>query len=368
MRILNVSAFFESHSGGIEIVAGQLARALGKRGHESRLAAAALDPIPQDTDFTAIPLTATDPLERLLGLPMPVPRAAARRTLQREIMEADAIVVHDALYSTSVLAQRYATKYRKPWLLIQHIGAIPYANPVLRAALKTANRLVTKPMLERAPQVVFISDTVRRYFDGLNWRSEPKLLFNGVDSALFHPPAEPRETGTHQRKKILFVGRFVEKKGLPVLRELAVQQPEWDFLLVGSGPIDPVGWQLPNIKLLGRKNRPELAEIFRNSDALVLPSVGEGFPLVIQEAMATGIPVYCGTESAIADPNATRYLTGIEIDLGDPQKTAQQFSQEIENGPCGPNLSASAYARATYDWDANAAWIDQRLTAVCDRA
>ncbi|MCB2089568.1 MAG: glycosyltransferase family 4 protein [Sphingomonadaceae bacterium] len=362
MRILTVSAFFPSHGGGVEIVAGELANALARRGHESRLTGAAFDIAPQDEAAIPVPITCTDPVERFAGLPMPLPSRAARQQLAEEIEAADALVIHDALYASSQLARRHADRLGKPWMLIQHIGAIPYNSAMLRLVLGVANRLVTRPMLERAPQAVFISDTVRRYFAGANWASSPHLLFNGVDIALFHPPATPRKA--QPRPQLLFVGRFVEKKGLAVLREFAALRPDCDVLLAGGGPIDPAGWQLPNIHVLGRKSRAELAALYRQSDALLLPSVGEGFPLVVQEAMASGLPVFCGEETAAADPDASAFLHGIAIDLRDPGATALRLSEALDQAQLGIQQEAASYAARAYDWDRNAEWIEQRLAAL----
>ena len=51
---------------------------------------------------------------------------------------------------------------------------------------------------------------------------------------------------------------------------------------------------------------PGLAELYRASDVFVLPSQGEGFPLVVQEALACGLPVVCGDESTGADAEPRR--------------------------------------------------------------
>lgn len=369
LRILTVSAFFESHGGGIEIVAGELARALGRRGHDSRLTAAALDPAPEDASLTAVPLAARDPMEAMTGLPMPLPNAAARRKLEREVREADALVIHDALYSTSLLASSYAERHRKPWILIQHIGAIPYSSAALRAVLGVANRVVTAPMLARVPQAAFISDAVRRQFAHLSYSRPPQLLFNGVDSALFRPSKNGESQAIRDRQGLpssrpllLFVGRFVEKKGLSILHRFAALRPDCDLLMVGSGPIDPAGWNRNNVRVLGRKSRLELAELYRACDALILPSAGEGYPLVIQEAMATGLRVYCGTDSAAADPDGARFLTGLVVDLGDPERTAHRFADAIKLTNAGPDRAAAAYARNAYDWDRNAEWLVQTFS------
>lgn len=368
MRILIVSAFFEGHGGGIEIVAGTMARALARLGHECRWAAAAFDTPPADPLIEAVALQSADPLERWTGLPMPLPSRAARRRLEQEVSGADAVIVHDALYVSSLLAARYASKHRKPWILVQHIGVIPYTNPVLRLAMATANRLIARPLLAAAPQAVFISDAVRGTFAGPRWKSAPSLLLNGVDHQLFRFPAaadrrraRQRFSMSDDRRELLFVGRFVEKKGLSTLRELASANPDWRISLVGSGPIDPAAWNLTNVRLLGRMTREHLAELYRAADALVLPSVGEGFPLVVQEAMACGLPVFCGLDSAAADPGAGSMLNALKVEPADPTSTARRFEAAIEACNVGPDERLSAYARKTYDSDRNARWLVKRF-------
>lgn len=375
MRILNVSAFYEAHGGGIEIVAGATARALARRGHKCRWAAAGFDQFPYDPLIEAVQLAASDPLERWTGLPMPVPRRAARGMLEGEVANADAVIIHDALYLSSLLAAHYARRHRKPWILIQHIGTIPYISPLLRAAIGSANRLVTRSLLTSAPQAVFISDAVRQYFAGTAWRSEPALLLNGVDHELFQLPHEGARTALRkrvgmsgERSQLLFVGRFVEKKGLPALRELAKANPQWDLSLVGNGPIDPAVWDLDNVRVLGRKSRKETADLYRAADALVLPSVGEGFPLVVQEAMACGLPIFCGLDSAAADPRAKKLLHAIQVEPSDPVATARLLAKAIKSAALGPNSHLADYARENYDWDANAAWLERTFECLRSEA
>lgn len=376
MRILTVSAFFETHGGGIEIVAGALASALAQRGHDSRLTGAAFDAAPMDKSITAVPLPAYDPVERHLGIPMPIPTKKGRHQLALEVAAADAIIIHDSLYVSSILAARTAAKLRKPWVLIQHIGAIPYSSAVMRTTLAAANLFITRNMLHQAMQAVFISDVVRRHFDGVQYRRRPVLMFNGVDKLLFRP-ARPGEKVAAQSEfglrvgcalRLLFVGRFVEKKGLAALRALAASRPDYELILVGNGPLDPTIWNLKNVRLLGRRSREELARLYRACDALVLPSVGEGFPLVVQEALASGLPVYCGHDSAAADPGATPYLHGISVDPNNPAETAQNLQNAIDANPPSNRKAAAAYASGRYDWDINAKEIEAMISVARGQA
>ena len=151
--------------------------------------------------------------------------------------------LHDCLYLPNVVAYAAARLARKPVLVTQHVGMIPYRNPALRALLFAAYRVLARIVLGGATQVAFVSDSVRRYFGGfVDFRSPPELVFNGVDTGVFRPLDAARrqalraELGARpDAPLLLFVGRFVEKKGLPVLHELAERLPEARWLFAAGG-------------------------------------------------------------------------------------------------------------------------------------
>lgn len=117
-----------------------------------------------------------------------------------------------------------------------------------------------------------------------------------------------------EARLILTVGRFTEQKGYRFLAEAAapvVQQcPEVRLLWVGDGPereplrrqVDRLGLS-EHVHFLGR--RDDVPRLLGAADLFVLPSLFEGLPLVVLEAMAAGLPVIgtrvCGTEEAIRD-------------------------------------------------------------------
>ena len=359
MRILTVSHFYESHGGGIERVAGHLCRQFTRLGAEAVWAASDGDQAPE-AEMVTVPLACFNPIEKLTGLPMPVPGVRAIRALAREVRRSDAVIVHDALYITSIAALLMAKAYGKRVILIQHIAGIAFSSRVLRSVMALANLVVTRPMLWAADALVFISDTVRHELVGTPPRLPCQLLFNGVDRAVFHAQDSrtsapdilagvPADRGS---RRILFVGRYVEKKGLEVLRALAEARPDLSFLLAGSGPIRPGGWGLANVHELGGQSPQALADLYRAVDVLLLPSVGEGFPLVIQEAMACGLPVVCGEPSNRADPEAATWLRGVAIDLGDPAGSARRCGTAIDSLALTSDERAAMarHASARYDW------------------
>jgi len=350
MRILMVSHFYESHLGGIERVAGHLCRQMAAQGAQVTWAASAQDAAPRGIPSLSLPTV--NPTEALTGLPMPIPGPRGIARMWRAVGAADAVVVHDALYVTSILAMVMAKLRRRRVVLIQHIAGIPFASRLMRGVMALANGIVTRPMLAAADEVVFISDTVRADLLGDPARRPYRLLFNGVDGAVFRRVGEAAQGLPEGKRRILFVGRYVEKKGLSVIRELAALRPDLTFLTAGDGPIRPAAWGLPNVHDLGPQTAQQLAALYRSAEWLVLPSVGEGYPLVIQEAMACGLPVICGQPTDRADPEAGRWLKGVPVDLAQPRAAAQACAALLDT----PGLSLpqraemAAWAAQRYSW------------------
>jgi glycosyltransferase involved in cell wall biosynthesis len=385
MRLLMCSAYFESHRGGIEIVAGRLARELQRLGVRVTWLASDASPVPADADGAAggrlRPVAAWNITERRLGIPLPLPGLAAVMAIWREVRAADAVLLHDSLYPMNVVAMLTARWHRKPVVLTQHIAAVPYSNPVLRAIMATANTLITRPMLAAADQIVFISTAVAGQFARVRFKAPPRLIFNGVDGGVFSLPAAgfdrqaaraalglPTETPI-----ALFVGRFVEKKGLHLIERLARRRPDVTFALAGWGAIDPRAWRLPNVFVLSGLEGHSLAPLYQSSDLLILPSVGEGLPLVIQEALACGLPVICGRETAAADPGAAALLESVAIEGIEPDAAADALAVSLDRILAGNGIAASssaarerhAYVVARYGWTEAARSYISILNEVC---
>ena len=125
MRLLDCHSFLESDGGGIERVAGHLCRNLAAQGHVS-MGRECRRPAPTNSAITALPLRCINPTERLTGLPMPISGPAGLRTLSRAISRADTVIVHDALYCTSIAAMILARAKGVPVIIVQHIAVIEF--------------------------------------------------------------------------------------------------------------------------------------------------------------------------------------------------------------------------------------------------
>ena len=307
MKILMVSNYFPSHGGGIEIVAGNLSQALRSRGCSVTLCAYDSGRT-SESDKDCLPLCGTNFVEKRSGIPYPLLYPKSVAALRAQVRASDIVHVHDCIYESSRVAGYTARALNKPLVVTQHIGGLPFKDLPKRLLFRAATECLTKPLLKRASPVVFISENVQRHFAAcFDVGSAPITIFNGLDAALFRM-TETRAQARHKlglphdRPIALFVGRFIEKKGLERIHLLARNFPETQWCLIGRGPLDPRTWALPNVLVVGQIPHAEVPTWFRAADLFVLLSVGEGFPLVVQEALACGCPVVVSPEIETACP------------------------------------------------------------------
>jgi len=138
-------------------------------------------------------------------------------------------------------------------------------------------------------------------------------------------------------------------------------RPEITWVFAGWGHLNPADWDLPNVVVFSDLAGSSLAALYQASELLVLPSKGEGFPLVIQEALACGLPVVCSAETAGADAAVSRFLSAVKLDEQHPDATALAFCEEVDRALAGRgNASPSSDERfrfvlERYCWQATAA-------------
>jgi glycosyltransferase involved in cell wall biosynthesis len=117
---------------------------------------------------------------------------------------------------------------------------------------------------------------------------------------------------TSSRFTVLYVGRLYRRKRVEVLLRAAAALigsiPNMQIRIVGNGPCAPMLHRLSEeLKLdgtvmwLGDVSRAELAAEYNRSSVFCLPSVQEGFGIVLLEAMAAGKPIVASRAAAIPE-------------------------------------------------------------------
>jgi 1,2-diacylglycerol 3-alpha-glucosyltransferase len=125
-------------------------------------------------------------------------------------------------------------------------------------------------------------------------------------------------------RRFLCVARFIPKKNLEhLLSSYAAYAAKsgaeaWSLVLSGSGPLEaPLRAQVvaaglkDRVEFAGFRQYPDLPECYARADALVLPSWSDQWGLVVNEAMAAGLPVlvssHCGCAPDLLQDGANGY-------------------------------------------------------------
>lgn len=181
-----------------------------------------------------------------------------------------------------------------------------------------------------ADVITYNSETSARQHEALGYEAaKTRLIPNGFDLEKWRPLASPRAGGGKLR--VGRFGRYTAMKDYPAFIEAAAlvakEMPEVEFLLAGPG-VDSGNAELTEcvthhfgaaagmVRLLGERH--DLPELTASLDLAVSSSAfGEGFPNVIGEAMACGVPVVA------TDIGDTRWVMGESATVGAPAKARE---------------------------------------------
>jgi len=171
--------------------------------------------------------------------------------------------------------------------------------------------LFRRMMAANAKAFIDAGKLSRTYIRSLN-RSKDKISFfrsyNCVDSSLFSSCSddglEHNITRDLADRKILFVGRLSTRKGIPMLMDVYDEvlkkfRNNVDLILVGEGPLRKNverfmrDTESARVKLCGQVAYSRVARYYRECDLFILLSLSDCNPLVIFEALHSGIPIIC---------------------------------------------------------------------------
>ena len=337
MRVLLTSANFRPSIGGIERFTDVLAVGLAAAGHEVTVLACRKDGAARDEvtekGVRVVRLPASNLPHTMLNVPYPVPAPWALGTVRRLVREADVVHVQDALYATSVAALYSARRLGVASVLTQHVPFVPQANAVLdsieRVAISTVGRCA-----RLAGAVATLTPAVADWVQ-TTWGVDAEVMPVGVptDTTWAERDAVRADFGlAPDRFVAIFVGRDVAKKGLGHF--LAAADEAYDLVAVTNrtGPAAAGTMLVPFMR--GER----LRDLLHAVDAFVLPSVGEGLPVVLVEALHAGLPV-------ITTPGQgyERYVSASDVLFVPPEGAAVRGA--LHRLMADPELRASLAAR-----------------------
>ena len=200
-------------------------------------------------------------------------------------------------------------------------------------------RTVSRTVWRRADALVANSLGLREIALRVDPDSDVEVIPNGIDTGRFTPGPS---AGPGRALRLLFVGRLEPYKRLPDLFEaLRIVRDRThrplSLCIAGDGSLRH---SLPDaarrfgvaecIRFCGAVSGGEMPALYRDADIFILPSIVEGMPNVVLEAMAAGLPVLAtripGSEELVV-PGKTGFL----VPPTHPQALADALLALIEN-------------------------------------
>ncbi len=227
----------------------------------------------------------------------------------------DLVIAHSK--DCGLLAERVKELFGTPYTITWH-GSDIHTKPFkIPSVFKETARL-----LESADINFFVSQALLRQSDEISPKGVKQVLYNGHDPAFRRYPDSERAAlrkkwGVEGKKVVVFAGNFFAVKNplsLPRIFSAVYEKfKNVEFWFIGDGKLLPkVKLQCGNLpsRFWGGREPEEMPDFFNAADLVVLPSLDEGLPLVLIEALSSGcnavgsltggIPEVIGEENCIS--------------------------------------------------------------------
>jgi len=298
-----ISLFPPNKPGGTEIATYNLAKYLAKRGHEIYVITSyderyylppGLPKIYKENGFYVHRISRSK--IRIIGVfSFYVKIFLKIRTIKPDIVQVQSIDIGISAW------------------LIKKILTIPYVvwgrgSDVYQ--LNRFGRIRSKLILKNADAILALTENMRITLKNI-CNTEIYIVPNGIDLEEYNGGTlfPDRKTGT---KNILFVGTLRLVKGVQYLitsmKKIHEEMPDARLILVGDGEererLAALSLQLgiqKHVQFIGIVPQEKVKTFMQQADVFVLPSLSEGFPNVIIEAMACGLPIIASRVGGIPD-------------------------------------------------------------------
>ena len=211
-------------------------------------------------------------------------------------------------------------------------------------------------VLKRFDRIVAVSDEIAREIVAAGVSpAKVSVIDNGINLAAFrHPsPQAGAEFRAYGMRIVGAVGRLVDQKGfdylLRAIPQVLERFPNTVFLIAGEGTerakLEALSSELnieKHVHFLGV--RSDMPNVYASFDVFVLPSLNEGMPIALMEAMATARPVVA-TRVAAVPKLVIDGQTGLLIEPKNPGALSDAVCRLLENPTLCESLSKAAQAR-----------------------
>jgi glycosyltransferase involved in cell wall biosynthesis len=356
-----VAHHYPPHIGGLGIVVQNQARSMAANGYQVVVVTSRYGTGDDEKDEHAGPevirLPCSHVLEKRFSIVFPLFSPRVVRELWRQVKRADVVHIHDVFYMSSWTAAVFAVLFRRPMLLTQHVALVEHPSSLVMCVQRLVYGTVGRWMFFRARSIVVYNENVRAF---VRSKGVPEarilMMANGIDTTKFRPATSDERGAIRRRlglpegrRLVLFVGRLVEKKGYQILLE--ARDPAYDLVFAGPGTVPRQG-RIQGVHWVGPLDQTQTRELYRACDLFAFPAVGEIFTLVMQEAMACGLPVITTDDPAYVGSIASGSVILCRRDAGSLRAAIQSLLADSDR-MLTLGVRSRELAIRHFDWRAN---------------
>ncbi|MFH1786573.1 MAG: glycosyltransferase family 4 protein [archaeon] len=297
MKIAFIDEVFYPVIGGGEIFCLEVGKRLAKR-HDVHVFTSRVSGLPLEETIDRIKIHRMNVSSKKLPFLINAPRAFRKYNLN-----------FDVICSTSPVSRFVAGKIKGDSKFVCNVFAYwgdswkEFQNPLSAFFRKSIeNYSLTSPHYDL---IVSSNAAFRPIAKKLGITAPVEVVPSGVDLKRFQKRHSRMRIkfGLANDGVVLFVGRVIDIKGLKYLVR-ALANTGYILMIVGEGPELPKIKKLAsklNVKLILPGTKAKVEEYYNIANVLAVPSIMEGCPLVILEAMASGLPVVASNVAGIPE-------------------------------------------------------------------
>jgi D-inositol-3-phosphate glycosyltransferase len=285
--------YYPPHTGGVELIVWNVARSLAPR-HDVTVVTSAIGSEVGTSVEDGVTIVRTDAynLTERFGIPYPIPAGGGLAKAIQHLAGVDVLHAHGALYPGSIHASRLAQQHGIPLAVTEHVGFVVYRNPLVNAVESVAWSAIGDRVMTSASAITTYNSRVQQWLGKRYASRDIEFIGNGVDTTRFRSRSPAERSALRQsfglpddRPLVLFAARDSQKKNLGDV--LAIARDAFHLVVCGATR----GLRAENLTDLGIVPYDRMSDLFGCVDTMVHASTGEGFPLAVQEALASGLPV-----------------------------------------------------------------------------
>jgi glycosyltransferase involved in cell wall biosynthesis len=306
MKILQIAPYFLPHTGGVEQYVFNLSKYLVKQGHQVEVITSNSPIGLKNEKRNGIDITRLKCYGEFLRNPITLDSLF----LKKELNDFDIINIHNIYAFSSIFAGIKTDTLHTP-LVLTHHGKLKFGSFFKDTLVHFYEGSIGKKIVSNIDCSIALTQTDADFLSNLGMKKERiRIIPNGIDTSVFEnfhsvDTTSLRESfGLSNKFILLYVGEITHRKGIKYLigamAEIRnhISHQDIALLVVGSGP------ELKNMQGLvkkmnlekyisfkGRVPFSELVEFYQTANVFILPSISEGMPTAVLEALFFNLPV-----------------------------------------------------------------------------